>query len=315
MSKIDEAVEILAALGLPRSQQNERSALTLLALAKLGPDASWANVERPLLRTVDIMGFMREEYGKDYKPNSRETIRRQTIHQFEQARMVDRNPDEPDRPTNSGKNAYLLTEEAAEVLKAFGTRRFDKAVATFIEQFGTLKAAYERARASHQIPLRLPDGSTVYLSPGEHNALQVAIIEEFGPRFAPGAMVLYVGDTAKKHVIFERDQLARLGVPITEHDKLPDVVLFDPAKNWLFLIEAVTSHGPVSPKRHREIESFLKGCTAERVYVTAFLSISDFRKYAADIAWETEVWIAATPDHMIHFNGPKFLGPYKPQPV
>jgi len=152
----------------------------------------------------------------------------------------------------------------------------------------------------------------VYLSPGEHNALQVAIIEEFGPRFASGATVLYVGDTAKKHVIYERNQLARLGVPITEHDKLPDVVLFDPKKNWLFLIEAVTSHGPVSPKRQREIEAFLSRCMAERIYVTAFLSINDFRKYAADIAWETEVWIAATPDHMIHFNGPKFFGPYKP---
>jgi BsuBI/PstI restriction endonuclease HTH domain len=114
------------------------------------------------------MEFMRVEYGKDYKPNSRETIRRQTIHQFEQARLVDRNPDEPDRPTNSGKNAYRLTEEVTEVLKAFGTAGFDKAVATFIKQFGTLKAAYERARVSHQIPLRLADGSTVYLSPGEH---------------------------------------------------------------------------------------------------------------------------------------------------
>lgn len=315
MSKTDEAVAILAALGLPRRQQNERSALTLLALAKLGPEDAWASIGRPLLRTVDIMEFMRVRYGKDYKPNSRETIRRQTIHQFEQARLVDRNPDEPSRPTNSGKNAYRLTEEAAEVLKAFGTAGFDRAVATFINQFGTLRAAYERARASRQIPLRLPDGSTVYLSPGEHNTLQVAIIEDFGPRFAPGATVLYLGDTAQKHVIHDREQLARIGVPITEHDKLPDVVLFNPAKNWLFLIEAATSHGPVSPKRYREIEAFLKGSAAERIYVTAFLAISDFRKYAADIAWETEVWIAATPDHMIHFNGPKFLGPYQPQPV
>ena len=208
MSRIDEAIKILAALGLPRSQQNERSALTLLALAKLGPNAPWANVERPLLRTVDIMEFMRVEYGKDYKPNSRETIRRQTIHQFEQARLVDRNPDEPGRATNSGKNAYRLTKEVTDVLKAFGTRGFDKAVARFIRQFGTLKAAYERARASHQIPLKLPDGSTIYLSPGEHNALQVAIIEDFGPRFAPGATVLYVGDTAKKQVVYDRDELA-----------------------------------------------------------------------------------------------------------
>ena len=138
VSKIDEAILILAFLGLPRAQQNERSALTLLALAKLGPDTSWADVERPLLRTVDIMEFMRVELWQDpTQPNTRETIRRQTIHQFEQARVVDRNPDEPDRPTNSGKNAYRLTEEAAEVLRAFGTAGFDEAVATFIGRFGS----------------------------------------------------------------------------------------------------------------------------------------------------------------------------------
>jgi len=311
--KIDEAATILAAMGLPKEQRNERSALTLLALARLGPDGLWADIERPSLRTVDIMEFMREQYGKDYKPNSRETIRRRTLHQFEQARVVDRNPDDPGRATNSGKNVYELTEAAATVLRAYGTSAFDKTVAAFIGQFGSLKAAYDRLRETHQILLRLADGSTVYLSPGEHNSLQVAIIEEFGPRFAPGAVVLYVGDTAKKHVIVEGELLARLGVPITEHDKLPDIVLYDSKRRWLFMIEAVTSHGPVSPKRHREIESFLGTCPAQRVYVTAFLSINSFRKYAADIAWETEVWIAATPDHMIHFNGPKFLGPYRPK--
>ncbi len=115
MSKIDEAISILASLGLPAAQQNERSALTLLALAKLGPGDPWAKVQRPLLRIWDIMGFMRDVHGKDYAANSRETIRRQTIHQFEQARIVDRNPDDPDRPTNSGKTVYVLTEEATEV--------------------------------------------------------------------------------------------------------------------------------------------------------------------------------------------------------
>ena len=162
------------------------------------------------------------------------------------------------------------------------------------------------------MPLALPDGSVVYLSPGEHNVLQVAIVEQLGPRFAPGAVVLYIGDTALKHVVYAATALKKIGVPITEHDKLPDVVLYRPVKNWLYLIEAVTSHGPVSPKRHRELEGVLARCTADRVYITAFLSIQEFRKYAAEIAWETEVWIADNPDHMIHFNGPKFLGPYKP---
>ncbi|MCK4343240.1 MAG: restriction endonuclease [Phycisphaerae bacterium] len=313
MSRIDEAKEILASLGLPPKQRNERSALTLLALAHVGPKGSWKNTQQPLLRIWDIMGFMRERYGKDYAANSRETIRRQTIHQFEQARIVDRNPDEPSRPTNSGKTVYALTDDMTPVLRLYGTPQFDGAVADFIKRFSSLQAAYRGSRARHRVPLKMTDGSTVYLSPGKHNKLQVAVIKELGPRFAPGAAVLYVGDTALKHVVCATQQLAKLGISITQHDKLPDILLYWKERNWVFLIEAVTTHGPVDPKRHREIERMLKNCPAERVYVTAFLDVKTFRKYAGDIAWETEVWIAEHPDHMIHFNGPKFLGPYKTQ--
>jgi len=303
---------ILEALKLPRLQQNERSALVLLALGGIRHNESWKETRRPLLRIWDIMGFIRDEYGKDYAANSRETIRRQTIHQFEQARLVDRNPDDPKRPTNSGKTAYQLTSAASAVLKAYKSRRFSQAVHTFLEDFGSLDAAYQRQRSTACIPLTLPGGIAVSLSPGEHNRLQVAVIQEMGPRFASGARVLYFGDTAKKHVVCDNATLKKHGIPITHHDKLPDIVLLEPTHSWLFLIEAVTSHGPVSPKRHRELEEMLAGCPLGKVYVSAFLTRADFRKHAADIAWETEVWIAENPDHMIHFNGPKFVGPYVP---
>jgi hypothetical protein len=259
------------------------------------------------------MEFMRSRYGKDYAANTRETIRRQTIHQFEQARLIDRNPDDPNRPTNSGKTVYVLTERAAHILRCYGTKEFAVGVASFAEDFGSLQDEYNRTRRRHTIPLKLPGGSTVYLSPGSHNKLQVAVVEEFGPRFAPGSTVLYVGDTSQKDVVFNSRGLVSLGIPITQHDKLPDIILYWQEQNWLFLVEAVTSHGPVSPKRHREMEAILGGCSADRIYVTAFLRMRDFRKYAADIAWETEVWIEEDPDHMIHFNGPKFLGPYGPR--
>jgi len=117
----------------------------------------------------------------------------------------------------------------------------------------------------------------------------------------------------KRHVVCDTETLEQLSIPINEHDKLPDIILFDASRNWLFLIEAVTSHGPVNPKRHAEIEAILADCPAERIYITAFLDRADFRTCAGDIAWETEVWIAENPGHMIHFNGPKFLGPYKPR--
>ena len=298
-------------MGLPRAQQNERSALTLLALAGVGPRGSWAKTRKPMLRIWDIMGFMRDRYGKDYAANSRETIRRQTIHQFEQARLVDRNADDASRPTNSGNNCYCLTDAAIIVLKSYGTAEFDNSVEKFVQKFGQLEKTYNKRRDLQKVNLELPTGTTIQLSPGKHNAIQVAVVEELGPRFAPGAKLLYLGDTAKKHVVFATDELAKLNIGMTEHDKLPDIVLYDAKRNWLFLIEAVTTHGPVSPKRHAKIETMLAECPAERVYVTAFLDKADFRKYAADIAWETEVWIAETPDHMIHFNGPKFLGPYE----
>ncbi len=258
------------------------------------------------------MESMRDAYRKDYAPNSRETIRRQTLHQFEQARIVDRNPDDPTRATNSGKNAYRLTDAALVVVQAFGSGPgFEAAVAEFKRRFGELESSYRSSRDLHRVPLVLPDGKQVSLSAGTHNVLQAAIVRDFGPRFAPGSRVLYLGDTADKHIIMEAAALVALGVTLTEHDKLPDVVLFDQERGWVFLVEAVTSHGPVSPKRHRELEAVFGRCIADRVYVTAFPDVATFRRYAADIAWETEVWLADNPDHMIHFNGDKFLGPYK----
>ena len=156
MSKQDEALEVLRALGLPRAQQNERSALTLLALAGLRPKDSWAKTSNRPLRIWDIMGFMREKYGKDYAANSRETIRRQTIHQFEQARLVDRNADDPSRPTNSGNNCYSLTDAAIAVLKSYGTPQFEGSVEKFVQKFGQLERAYNKRRDLQKVKLKLP---------------------------------------------------------------------------------------------------------------------------------------------------------------
>lgn len=109
--------------------------------------------------------------------------------------------------------------------------------------------------------------------------------------------------------MFDKAVFAKLGIPVSEHGKFPDVILYDSKKKWLFLIEAVTSHGPVSPKRQFELEKLFEKCKAGKIYVTAFLDFAAYKKYAKDIAWETEVWIAETPSHMIHLNGDKFLGP------
>ena len=307
MGKIQEAQRILQELGLPPAQQNEISALTLLALCNLNETTSWAKISREVITVHNMMGFMKLHYGRIYAENTREVVRRQVIHQFEQARIVDRNPDDPTRPTNSPNTGYALTEDAFEVLKLFGTKTWEDRVTHFLEQHGALWEHYQRSRQAVALPLKLADGSQIYLTPGKHNELQIAVVEIFGPRFAAGAILLYLGDAASKFVIYEEKRLEELGVPITTHDKLPDIILYDEVKNRLFLIEAVTSHGPVSHKRLYELEQLLKHCNAKRSYVSAFPNLAEFKRHVPHIAWETEVWIAEIPEHMIHYNGDHYV--------
>lgn len=310
MAKLKEAKEILKALGLPPAQQTGIAAYTLLALGELGPKDPWAAAKRRSIRIHDILGFLAAMHKKKYAENTRETVRRQVLHQMEQARVVDRNPDDPSLPTTSPRTHYAISEDALPVIQSYGSDEFAPRVSEFAKEHGSLLALYLAKKKRQLVPLTLPGGQRLELSPGKHNKLQVEVIETFGPNFAPGATVLYVGDTAKKTLHLEIEKLEELGVPITKHDKLPDVVLYWEERNWLFLIEAVTAHGPVSPKRHHELEKVLESCPADRVYVSAFPDFKEFRRHAHDIAWETEVWIAQNPTHLIHFNGDKFLGPF-----
>ena len=309
MSKIDDAREILEQLGLPPAQQRDIACLTLLALCDLSENDAWSEATKPSLTIHQMLGFMRDTYGRDYAENTRENVRRQVIHQLEQARVVDRNPDAPDLPTNSPRTHYGLTDEALKVLRLYGTSGWEAELSAFRSSHGVLMEIYQRRRRMREIPIRTSTGEEIRLSPGRHNRLQAQVVTEFGPKFAPGAVLLYLGDAAKKLLHLDDELLVQLGVPITDHDKLPDVLLYDEERNWLFLIEAVTSHGPVTPKRMQELEATLKGCIAIRVYVSAFPDFREFRRHLEDIAWETEVWVAEIADHLIHFNGDKFLGP------
>jgi len=311
MSKITEARAVLAALQLPPAQQTEIAALTLLVLAQLDENIPWSDAKRQSLRIHDMMQEMNSRFGRVYAENTRETVRRQVIHQFEQARIVDRNPDEPGLATNSPRTHYALSDVAIRTIRQFNTPNWDAAVAEFLDTQQSLMEIYQRKREQALIPLTY-QGKEYHLSPGEHNRLQVAIVEDFGPRFAPGAKLLYLGDTANKSLLVDENAFRALNIPLTRHDKLPDVILYDDQRQWLYLIEAVTSHGPVTPKRRVELDEMLKECPAGLIYVSAFPDFTTFRNFLSEIAWETEVWLSELPDHMIHFNGDRFMGPHNP---
>ena len=309
--RIDEALSILHDLGFPRQQQNERSALTLLALLNLKPAAPWKNSAAPLRGITPMMEFFKENYGKNYAPNSREVVRRQTVHQFLDAGLIVKNPDDPLRPVNSDKTVYQIEKSALELVRSYGQPDWQQSLRTFLASMETLKKRYAQEREMSRIPIVVSHGKTITMSPGGQNILVEQIITEFGPRFTPGGRVLYVGDTDEKFAHFDRDELNVIGLTFDTHGKMPDLVIDYTAKKWLILIEAVTSHGPINPKRRGELKKLFESSKVPLVYVTAFLTRAAMVQFLPEISWETEVWVADAPTHLIHFNGERFLGPYE----
>ncbi|MDR1685188.1 MAG: restriction endonuclease [Desulfovibrio sp.] len=309
--KIEEALEILKSLGLPRAQQNERSALCLLALCNMTPDKKWSQAENPYIGITPIMDWAKEHYGTNYAPNTRETFRRQSMHQFMAAGISLYNPDDPSRAVNSPKAVYQIAPEALALVCLYGGKRWQKALKDFLRQQESLAKRYARERDMAKIPVSLPHGKQIELSPGAHSELIKAIIEVFAPCFAPGSIPVYAGDTEDKWGYFDEKLLASLGVTIDSHGKMPDVVLYYKKKNWLLLVESVTSHGPVDGKRHDELAALFSSARPGIVYVTTFPNRAIMARYLGEIAWETEVWVADAPTHLIHFNGERFLGPYE----
>lgn len=307
---ITEANQILIALGFPRAQQNTRSALCLLALLNLTPRKKWTRAENPLIGITPIMDWARAHYRKEYAPNTRETFRRQTMHQFVDAGIAVYNPDVPDRPVNSPKAVYQIEPATLELLRSFGSKTWHDKLTNYLSRRKTLAAKYAKERQQNRIPVQIAKSKKITLSPGEHSELIHSIIKDFGSRFTPGSVLIYAGDTGDKWGYFDAPLLADLGVNVYSHGKMPDVVLYYADRNWLVLVEAVTSHGPVDGKRHSELAQLFVGAKAGLVYVTAFPNRTVMSRYLGEIAWETEVWVADAPSHLIHFDGERFLGPY-----
>lgn len=307
---ITQSLAVLADLGFPRAQLNDRSALCLLALTDMRPGKEWTAASSPLIGITPMIEFAREHFGKVYAPNTREAFRRQTIHQFVAANLALYNPDDPGRAVNSPKAAYQIAPDALILMQAVGTEEYPSLLQLYLEDKETLVARYAAERDLLRLPVEIGEGKSISLSAGEHSALIKALVEEFASRFVPGARLVYVGDTGDKAGYFDDALLAELGVVVNKRGKMPDAVFYDVKRNWLVLAEAVTSHGPVDGKRRHELKALFGGSKAGLVYVTAFPTRAVMARYLGEVAWETEVWVADAPTHLVHFNGVRFLGPY-----
>ena len=302
--KIEEAREFLKAVGMPKAQLTDICCYVILAMAGMKSDMFWSEASNEWIRIHDIIQFVNTFYGVTYAENSRETFRKQALHRFRTAALIEDNG----KATNSPNYRYRLTEETVQVLRTMQTPDWETSVKRFTHYHEKLIDIYASKKKMTMMPVNI-NGKDFKFSAGKHNELQKAIIEEFAPRFAPHSECLYVGDTIEKDLVKNVEKLQELGFEITLHDKMPDVVLYREDKNWIYFVESVISVGPMDPKRILEITEMTKDITAGKVFVTAFLDFKTYKRFAEELAWETEVWIAELPEHMIHLNGDRFMGP------
>ncbi len=311
---INEAVHLLEVCGLPMSEkshrQREKSAMSFLAVAGVTHSAAWPSAgESPPMGTRKIIHFINAHFQESISEGSYDDIRRKDLKDAVQAGLVIASAGKPGASVNDPTRGYALDEDFTKLIRTFGQKGWQASAASFMVKRASLSEE-RRAKAKFEtIPVMLPGGKKLNLSVGPHNLLQKAIVEQFAPRFGNNAKVVYIGDTAQKALYADKTLAETLHLDLDTAKKIPDVIIYSETKGWLYLIEAVHSFGPISNERRMDLAKFAAKSGVGLVFVTAFLDLKSFRKCAADIGWETEVWIAAEPDHMLHWNGDRFMGP------
>lgn len=316
---INEALDILNSVGIPFAGKSPRGleSMAMVFLAVAGVTKSWKDAkgqnENRHLTTREIIKFINENYEENISSGSYDDIRRKHLRLPFLADLILNSANNPFAAANDPKRGYTISADFRSLIIYYNSDEWDIKLRLFNKNKEPLSEILKRKRDLPKIRITLPSGVILDFSQGGHNQLQREIIEEFLPRFGKGCEVLYVGDSTNKYLLREDEKLRDLGFFELSHDSLPDIVAYNPSNNWLFLIEAFFSSGPMSEERMLELKKALKDCKADLIFVTAFTSRTDFKKNASQIGWESEVWTADNPDHLIHFNGGKFLGPYKPQ--
>lgn len=309
-------LDILGEVGIPlngTARRLERMAMACLAVGDIrtGFHETKSANDNHFLKTRDIIAYENDNYGEQISSGSYDDIRRKDLELPVQAKIILNSSSFDTQATNNPTRGYALSPLFADLIKSYGSPQWKKKLATYKDKIQLLNEELERKRDLEKIPVKLPSGINLQLSAGEHNILQKYIVEDFLTRFGMGAEVLYIGDTSDKYLYMNQDLLKAIKFFTLEHEELPDIVAYCKEKNLLFLIEAVHSAGPMSEIRVRKLKQLLEKCIATPVFVTTFLNKKEFKKWVTEIAWESEVWIADNPEHMIHFNGYKFLEIHK----
>ena len=312
-SLISGALDILGSFGVPVGDMTDRmrtrTATSFLALADMRRGKPWSDVSdvtTSALGTRDIIRYVNKHLGESRSAGSYDDVRRKDLRPLVRMGIVVESM--PDSSPNNPSRGYGLSADHGRVARSYGTKRWGRDLAELSSRRGTQGDA-PGGRAVKKLPVDVPGRAQLLMSLGRHSELHKLVIEEMLPRFCHGSEVLYVGDARQRRLLMDDGKLAALNFRIGS-GLLPDVIAYSKDRNVLYLIEAVHSSNPFSPARRREMGSLGRECRAGISYISAFRSRQAFKRFAAEIAWETDVWIADEPDHVIRFNGGSAIGPH-----
>ena len=305
-------------MGIPleglTGRSKEKIAMALLAAGDIKSSSDWSKVKSTnsgySVTTKQCIEFYNSYLDEDMSLGSYDYVLRDGLRKLIIGGIVDRS--KPQANISDATRGYRVSTEYAKIIKKFGEKDWEKLVESFNKTHKTYRERIEQKRDLPKIPVVLPDGRTFELTDGEHNMIQQQIITEFLPRHGHGAMLLYCGDADNKYgIIYEKEKLESLGIKDIAQNKLPDIIAYSEKEDWIFLIEAYHTSNPITPERKYELEIMLGDAARKCCFVTAFENQAAYRSCPEDLAWETEVWVATQPDHMIHLNGSRFQGPYE----
>jgi hypothetical protein len=271
---------------------------------------AWGDPTLQVIGSRQLIDWLNAHFGENISSGSYDEVRRRCVKFLVEAGVALKDPDDPYRSPNSPVTGYALSPDFGLLLITFGTPKWSRSLNNYRRSHESLREIFRAERERNAVAVTLPNGEKLKLSPGEHNKLQAAIVDDFLPQFTIEPEVLYIADALSRQLHRDNQLLGEAGLLAFDHTLLPDVIVLDRKRGWLIIVEAVANSGHISPQRKREIERLLANCKFPPVFVSAFPDYKTFGRFAGDIAWETEVWIADHPTHMIHFNGERFLGPY-----
>ncbi len=314
---IRESLHIVEALGIPTDdltdERKEKIAIALLAVGDVKSSRDWPRIKDAnkdyAVTTKQMITFYNQYLEDSTSMGSYDYVLRFGLERLLIAGIVVRS--KPNANLSDSTRGYKISVEYSRIIRTYGQRDWAQQVAIFNRSHKTYAERLAQQRDIPKITVRTADGQEFQLKDGEHNIIQQQVIQEFLPRFGYGATILYCGDSDNKYgVINEAKILTSLGIGDISRGKLPDIVAYSEVKDWIFLIEAYHSSNPITPERKYQLEQMMRSSASKCIFVTAFNNHDAYHSCPEDIAWETEIWIATEPDHMIHRNGHRFMGPY-----